>query len=210
MNWIMNNLQLLIVLAFILLPAIRGIGVWLQQQAAKNKAEAERRRRADEALRTGRASVEAPSAPPERAMAPSPDTDDREEESFAARRRRQLEELRRREELARQRREAAARQRGTPSRAERAPAPPSAVAAPPVTAVPVAETAIGDVIGLATGARHGLRAARPGAAPAAAAGLAIGRVPTRDELRRAIVLSEVLAPPLALRDTAVHAPSAAR
>lgn len=86
---ITNNIQFLIVLGAVFAPVIGGIMRWLRQKAEQNRAEALRRRQIEAQLRTGRvepdqkSSAAPASAPPE---------------TFAERRRRQIEAAQRQQQ----------------------------------------------------------------------------------------------------------------
>ena len=233
MNLNANTIQILIVALFILAPAIKGVANWLQQQAAKNKAELERKRRTDETLRTGRSS--SPEPAPSRSAAPAAGPGDADpDESFAARRRRQLEELRRREAAARQQRETASRQGGgspgqvlaptpgrppgsiggplpgsaagqggvifipdpasrpSPERSSRTPQPQPTRLAAPTPAPPIAPVRSSSRVTLSPLSEA--PTARKLSVPVLG-----GRSLSRAELRQAVVLSEILAPPIASR-----------
>ncbi len=208
MNWISNNLNWLIYVFVLAIPVVSSIGKWLQQEAAKKKAEAEKRRRAEAQLRTGRVE-QAPPRAPQTAGAPAGDRD--RPENFAERRRRQVEELKRRQEVAQRQRDAA-QQASSPQspvpassaeRRRRTPTPAArggeavAVAEPPSAEIESLAARFEREAGVARGARRVPR----GAGPA----LRIGPGLDRRTLRQAVVLAEVLAPPVSLREASQRA-----
>lgn len=224
MNWIANNLNWLIYVAVFVIPVVSSVGKWLQQQAAKKQAEAQQRRRADAELRTGRADPNqtVPESGAQQASRPATSTEGDEDppETFADRRRRQIEELKRRQEAAQRQRDAA--QRTSPSPAP-APAPVPTPAPRPVerrrvqptpgpvlVAAPRVEQPSDEVESLAAkferqaGAqRRAAQAKRP--ASDQSGPLRVGPGLDRATLRKAVVLSEVLAPPVGMRDNGQRA-----
>jgi FtsZ-interacting cell division protein ZipA len=211
MQWISNNLNWLIYVVIFVIPVLSSVGKWIQQQAAKKQAEAERRRRADAQLRTGRPDASETVSRP----APSPASrDDRDPpETFADRRRRQIEELKRRQEAAQRQRDAAQRTSPAPTPAptptagrrpvERRRAQPSSepiASAAPSVAAPSAEIeTLAAKFEREAGAQRA--AAQAKRKPAQQAGpLRVGPGLDRATLRNAVVLAEVLAPPVGLRD----------
>jgi hypothetical protein len=207
-QWIGNNLNWLIYVFVLIIPVVSSIGKWLQQEAAKKQAEAQRRRQLETQLRTGRSE-------PEQASQRPSESEAERQETFAERRRRQIEELKRRQEAAQRQREAAQQGRSQTSqpaprttaqqttqqqapRRQRAdtdrPTVPTAGAAPQDVAEVSAE-----VESLAKKFERQTRAARTRkASPVKRVGVGPGL--DRASLRRAIVMAEVLAPPVALRD----------
>lgn len=203
-QWIGNNLNWLIYVFVLVIPVASSIGKWLQREAAKKQAEGQRRRQLETQLRTGRSEPEQPSQRSSESKA-------ERQETFAERRRRQIEELKRRQEAAQRQREAAQQGRSQTSqpaprttaqqptpRRQRAdtdrPTVPTAGAAPQDVAEVSAE-----VESLAKKFERQTRAARARKGPPVKR-VGVGPGLDRASLRRAIVMAEVLAPPVALRD----------
>ncbi|MEM9166038.1 MAG: hypothetical protein AAGB48_03330 [Planctomycetota bacterium] len=222
-QWIQNiNPQIVILFLAFGLPAVLKVIQWLQQQRAKAQAQAQRRRAIEEAMRTGRPVANDAPTSPELVS----DQSDATEETFAERRRRQIEELRRREAAARQQRQRQQQQqqqtgpRPTPQRPVPArrqqrisieptvgPAPVPATAqqtqAEPLnTGTTIARDQIsGTLAALTSGDRAGggrLASATAAERSPTQSAPIIGAL-TREDWKRAIVLGEVLAPPRAVR-----------
>ena len=224
MNWFSNNLNWLIYVFVLVIPVMSSIGKWLQQQAAKKRAEAEQRRRAESQLRTGRVDTGVEAAP---GTSPASSSSAEPPENFAERRRRQIEELKRRQEAAQRQRDAAQR---TPKPAPAAPAPAptgsgSRAEAPPrqrdqrrtpapagptmsAKAAPAARSAsTAEIETLAEMFERrdvSERAGRSAILPVVGKGGSRQSL-DRESLRRAVVLAEVLAKPVALRPEGQHA-----
>ncbi len=218
-NWLSNNGQLVVIIGFFALSAFGGVARWLQEQAAKKKAEAERRRKIEAQLRTGRAEPTAtqPSASSS-SPAPQPETD--APETFAERRRRQIEEMRRRQEAAERQRRTAQQRRPMPTAEAPQPVPqtPEPVLVPPSAPVPSqsrvrrrtptpssqprAKEASPEIESLAAAfeRRERLERSSEGTSPTTRALGGLGPGLDRQSLRKAVVLAEVLASPVALRD----------
>ena len=180
-----NYSGLLIPLLIILAPTLAKLGEWFLKQKARRDLQAEIRRREEEELRTGRIST------PERPKAPTPE----EVEAMIAEQMRQQHEemLRQRAEQAEARRRAArerakaARQVEQPQGAQLSSRQQAALAGK----VSIARKAsITDIVPAGQIATSG--AARR-------TSTLVGEVDT-DALRKAVVMSEILSPPLALRE----------
>ena len=205
-QWIGNNLNWLIYVFVLVITVMSSIGKWLQQEAAKRQAEAQRRRQLETQLRTGRSE-------PEQASQRPSESEAERQETFAERRRRQIEELKRRQEAAQRQREAAQQGRSQPTprttaqqQTTQQQAPRRQRADTDRPTVPTVVAAQGDIAevpaeveSLAKKFERQTRAARARKAPPVKR-VGVGPGLDRASLRRAIVMAEVLAPPVALRD----------
>ncbi|MEL6498941.1 MAG: hypothetical protein AAF937_10595 [Planctomycetota bacterium] len=223
MSWLTNNLNWLIYVFVLVIPVVSSVGKWLQQQAAKKQAEAEKRRRADAQLRTGRAEPDQTAGSTGTASA-SASAREEPPENFAERRRRQIEELKRRQEAAERQRDAAQRTASTgtvpaptptpvpprgPARTARRPARQDTrrQTSAPVPPAPTADLRIEqpspEIENLAARFEREANASRAQAHPAQASDFEFtgGRL-DRETLRKAVVLAEILAPPVGMRDAA--------
>ena len=189
MQWFIQNAQILII-GFVVLSSILGpLFKWLGEKRQQLRQENERKRRELDEMRTGRVEPQGPT--PE-------EVEEMISQQLAAQR---AEMLRQRAEQAEARRRAAQQRAEAQARAQQAqPQPPRSQpvfqnqpqAQPQVGPAPMPVHDLGS-LGAVVGARprRGRTATRPSAA-------IVGKLGP-EELRKAIVLTEILGPPLALR-----------
>ena len=194
-QFFLNNIQLLIFLLILAGPILGKLGEWFLKQKAARDQQAEMRRREEEELRTGRVSEPA-------AKQPSPE----ELEAMIAEQLRQQ-----REEMMRQRAEQAeARRKAAQERAEaarkkqeqgkqqtqistrREPANPAQQRSATTVSGPTAEQV--SLAGIVPASR---RAPTAPAQPQRGAAL-VGDIDA-ESLRKAIVMNEILSPPISIR-----------
>ncbi|RNC82462.1 MAG: hypothetical protein ED559_11980 [Phycisphaera sp.] len=193
-QFFLNNIQLLIFLLILAGPILGKLGEWLLKQKAMRDQQAEMRRREEEELRTGRVSEPAAKQP----------TPEELEAMIAEQLRQQREEMmRQRAEQAEARRKAA-QERAEAARKKQEQLKQQEQAAPkrermraahprPAPLTPSAEQV--SMAGIVPASR------RASAAPAQRArGTALVGNIDADSLRKAIVMNEILSPPISIRE----------
>lgn len=190
MQWIMNNIQM-VIFGLVIASSILGpIFKWLGDKRQQLKMENERKRRELEALRTGR---DVPTGPTPEEIERMIAQQVAAQQAEVLRQRAEQAEARR--QAARRKAEAQARQQAQAAKAPKTPSPAtrtyqqsSQLATPPM--IPIEALADRGAASRRV-ATVGVRG--PGA-------IILGKLGPA-ELRRAIVLTEVLGPPVAMRDS---------
>ena len=206
LNWLTSNIQLVVVILMVLGPSIGGIAKWFAEQQKKLKAKQELARRREEELRTGR--------PVEPAIKADPQAEARARAAELLRRQQAEAELKRKQaELrAEQARRLEQARRAAQARRAQQQAQASGIEFDfepgmfaPVLQAPAPAKSDVRVESAMTQARVAKTANAASAAGRAAAATArapaaplLGTVGIAD-LRKAVVLSEILSPPVSLR-----------
>ncbi|HED54953.1 MAG TPA: hypothetical protein ENJ00_12250 [Phycisphaerales bacterium] len=203
LQWLTSNIQIVVVILMVLGPSIGGVVKWLAQQQKILKEKQKLNRRREEELRTGRPATEA--EPDPQILARKQAELLRRQQAEAELKRQQAEVLAERARRAQQARQAAEARRA-PNQADATGVEftPGAFAPPPEISAPIPPA----VVSRRSAARTESALTRTRVAKAAS-NVATVRAPTTPilgsvgitDLRQAVVLSEILSPPVALRES---------